>query len=160
MYRQVLFYLLLSLPVVLWAGIVLPFNSWPDISAAVVYWIVAAFPLVTSDISIFGEITPVILAGAIIALRPSTTLSNIIACIVCIIIYLLYIYLSVFFLKERGVALLSYTSGGDYVASQKTILAFVSNIRIMSIVVAASILGFEVKNSKREVTHDDAADHC
>jgi hypothetical protein len=121
----------------------------PEISSAIVYSIVTASPLVGGDISIFGEVTPIILAGGIIALLPNSEHgSNMFAFAEAVLIYALFIQLSVFFSTGEGVALLS-NNWPDIAGPKKTILGIVSNIRIMSIVVAASILGFKVKSESR-----------
>jgi hypothetical protein len=112
----------------------------PEISSAVLYGIVVVSPLVGGDMSIVGEITPMILAGASIALLPNSKgTSNLFAFAECILIYILYIQLSLFFSTGEGVALL-YSNWPDIAGPKKIILGIVSNIRIMAVLIAASIL--------------------
>jgi hypothetical protein len=147
--RVMAFYAFLVLPIALWALLVLPvyLANIPDLASAIVYAVVAVSPIVGGDVSIFGEITPVILAGAIIALMPSSKGDiKISAIILAVIAYVLFIQLTVFFSSGRGVAILSAT-WDEISQPQKIILGLISNIRVMAIVVAASILGFKVKAS-------------
>lgn len=104
----------------------------------------SASPLVGGDISLFGEITPVVMAGLIIALMPKTSSVNYIAAFLAFISYILFVHLSWFFLSGPGVGLISLDF--DKIAGpQKTILSLVSNIRIMVAVILASILGFKIR---------------
>jgi hypothetical protein len=150
--QTIAFYALLLLPALVWAAIALPeylFNS-PELSSAVTHLLVAASPVVSKDISIFGEVTPVILAGAIIALLPKTPGSNIAAIILAAVTYILYINLGLFFAGNHGEAVLAskLTEGTPaYAEANKTILSFVSNVRIMALVVAGSIIGLKVRDA-------------
>lgn len=73
---RALFYVLLLIPTIVWIILVIPVYvptlNLPDYSSSIVYAIVTASPLVGGDISIFGEVTPIILAGLTIALMPKS----------------------------------------------------------------------------------------
>ena len=149
--RTVLFYILLLIPIILWIIVVIPAYAsalrLPDYSTEIVYATVSASPFVGGDISIFGEVTPIILAGLILALMPKSSEINYFAIILAIVSYALFIQLSVFFSPGGpGVGLISANWDGEqFDKAQKTILGVVSNLRMTMIVIAASILGFKVK---------------
>jgi hypothetical protein len=143
------FYLLLCIPILAWASVVLPtyFLNTLDIAVGLVYAIVTVSPVVGGDFSIFGELTPIVLAGSIIALMPkSQNEINYFAVLLAIVSYLLFIHLSVFFSSGPGVGLLS-VNWNQIAGPQKTILNLVSNVRVMAIIVGASLLGFKVKST-------------
>jgi hypothetical protein len=141
------FYGLLSVPIILWAILVLPiyFSAGPDLSSNLVYGIVAVSPIVGGDVSLFGEVTPVVLAGAIIALLPNTKQDiKLIAIFMAILSYVLFVHLTIFFTSGPGVGLIS--ANWDKIDEpRKILLGVMSNIRVMAIVIAASIVGFKVK---------------
>jgi hypothetical protein len=150
--QTIAFYALLLLPALVWAAITLPeyvFDS-PELPSAVTHLLVTASPIVSKDISIFGEVTPVILAGAIIALLPKTRGSYIAAIILAGVTYILYINLGLFFTGSHGEAVLAskWTEGTPaYLDASKTLLGFVSNVRVMALVVAGSIIGLKVRDA-------------
>jgi hypothetical protein len=141
------FYLSLFFPILIWAAIVLPnyiINS-SGISTAVIYSIVSVSPLVGGDISLFGEITPVILAGLIITLLPaSKDGTNYLAIFIALLDYLAFLHLNIYFSDGPGVGLIS-ANWDNIVEPQKILLSVVSNIRTTAIVIAFSILGLKVR---------------
>jgi hypothetical protein len=150
--RAFFFYCLLAVPILAWMGIVLPnflYEPAVGFSAAMITTAVAISPVVGGDLSIFGEITPVVLAGSVIALMPKSQDSKYLAVGLAVglavVSYALFIHLSVFFSSGPGIGLLA-ASYDPIDAPQKVILNLVSNVRVMAIVVAASILGFKVKS--------------
>jgi hypothetical protein len=158
-------YGLLTIPILVWALLVLPNDATlyaPDrfpsaymISGSVVQAIVGASPLVASDISIFGEITPIIMAGAIIALlRSSREAPRVPAICLAIVAYLLFLHLSIYFYSGPGADLLS--SVFDNIEKpQKSLLSLVANVRVMVIVIAGAMLGLTIKNgSKLEAANE------
>jgi uncharacterized membrane protein len=144
------FYGLLSLPIVFWALVVLPnyFFDLSPISTGMVYAAVTASPLIGGDVSIFGEVTPMLLAGAIIALIPKPKNGvDVIAIALAVASYVLFIQLSIYFSSGPGMAIL-YSDWHDNIAEpQKIILKLVANVRVMAIVVAAAILGYNIKGT-------------
>jgi hypothetical protein len=147
--RSVAFYFLLSLPILAWALVVVPNHLFglADISLAIVYAAVTVSPLVGGDVSIFGEVTPVLLAGAILALTPkSKGRINVLAIGLAVLTYALFLHLSVYFSSGPGVGLLA-ADWSNIEEPQRTILKLVSNVRVMAIVLAAAILGINVKGN-------------
>jgi hypothetical protein len=135
-------------PILAWILIVLPnffYESGVGISATLLSAAVGLSPVVGSDLSIFGEVTPVILAGSIIALMPKSEEVKYLAVGLAFISYLLFIHLSFFFSSGAGIGLIA-ANFDPIDAPQKVILNLVSNVRVMAIVVAASILGFKIKS--------------
>lgn len=152
MIQSVAFYSLLSLPICVWGLMVLPnagAESSSQISSAIIKTIVAMSPIVGGDLSIFGEVTPVLLAGSIIALAPNASNRNYYALILCLLSYALFVHLSVYFTAGFGSVVLS-QNWGDTSSAQKVILNLISNVRVMTIVIAASILGFVVKGASQQ----------
>jgi hypothetical protein len=153
--RTIVFYALLSIPIVIWVIFVLP-NSvvtfFPNaylISTAAVQAAVSASPLIAGDISIFGELSPIILAGSIIALLPdSHGRLNVYALAVALVGYLMFLHLSIYFSTGGGAGLISSADFHDIQRARETLLALVSNVRIMIIVVAGAIIGINVKGQK------------
>jgi hypothetical protein len=156
--KKYISYGLLSIPIIAWAMLVLPNyatiflpDTFPNayiLSTVVVKAIVTVSPLVIGDISIFGEITPIILAGAIITLLPGTRgTPNAPAVVLALIAYFMFLHLSIYFSSGAGTALLS-ADFDDIQGPQKTVLTLVSNIRVMAIVIAGTIVGFSVKSGK------------
>jgi hypothetical protein len=146
--RTGLFYLLLCLPIVVWALIVLPVyaSSLPDWSSNLVAALVAASPIIGGDVSIFGELTPMILAGLIIGIAPASKDINYFAVVLAVLSYALFIHLSVFFSSGPGVGVMS-ANWDDTALPQKIALGFVSNVRVMLIVIAASLVGFKIRGA-------------
>lgn len=145
--RAFAFYACLSIPIIAWALIVLPnyLLTGTDVSTAMVYAVITLSPVIGGDFSIFGEITPMILAGSIIALMPQAKDDiNYSAILLAITSYLLFIHLSVYFSNGPGAGLIA-ANWDNPTNSQKVVLNLVSNVRVMAIVVAAAILGFKVK---------------
>lgn len=145
--RAFVFYSLLCLPILAWAAIVLPNDLTfinPDLSTTVVSYAVALSPVVGGDISIFGEVTPIVLAGLIITLAPKSDRINYLAVALAIVSYLLFLHLSVYFSTGEGVGVLDNTFR-EATGPQKVILSLISNVRVMSIVVATALLGFKLK---------------
>jgi hypothetical protein len=153
--RTIGFYALLSIPIVIWAIFVLP-NSvvsfFPNaylISRTAVQAVVSASPLVAGDISLFGEFSPIILAGSIIALIPdSHGRLNVYALAVALVGYLLLLYLSVYFSTGAGAGLIASADFHDIQRARETLLSLVSNVRIMIVVVGGAIIGINVKGNK------------
>jgi hypothetical protein len=147
--RVAAFYVLLLVPLVLWVLLVVPvaFSSDPTLSDNLVYGIVSISPIVSGDLSIFGEVTPVVLAGAIIALMPNSK-SEIrpVAIFLAVLSYLLFIHLTVFFTSGEGVGVIS-ANFDNIEEPKKILLGVISNVRVVMIVVAASIIGFKVKRT-------------
>jgi hypothetical protein len=149
--RTKIFYLLLLSPIFIWALIVAP--GWvfddPELPKKLTYALVFVSPVVSGDISIFGQVTPVILAGAIISLLPKKDGINFSAIVLAAAIYVLYIYLGWFFADGAGSTLIDrlWHTDDEKAASGKTILSFVANIRTMALVVAASIIGLRVRET-------------
>jgi hypothetical protein len=147
--RAAAFYLLLCIPIVVWAAVVIPnylsFLDSVNYSAAIVAAAVAVSPVVGGDISVFGEVTPVILAGSIIALMPAQAQNvNYAAIGLALCSYLLFVHLSVYFTSGQGVGLLEFTFP-SIAEPQKIVLSLIANVRVMAIVICAAILGFKVK---------------
>lgn len=95
----------------------------------------------------FGEVTPMLLAGAIIALIPKRQSGiDLVAVGLALLSYVLFIHLSVYFTSGPGLAILN-ADWNDIEGPQKIILKLISNVRVMSIVVAAAILGFNIKGT-------------
>jgi hypothetical protein len=142
------FYFLLLVPIFVWTLVVVPnyysSSNLADFSATVVAFAVAISPVVGGDVSLFGEVTPIVLAGSIIILMPQSTKINYVAAGLALISYFLFLHLSVYFSSGPGVGLLS-ERFDDIAAPQKVILTLVSNVRVMAIVVCAAILGINVK---------------
>jgi len=144
--KVVAFYSVLSLPIIAWGLIVLPWwlKSY-EIPAAVVYAAIMATPLIAGDMSIVGEITPVILAGAIIALLPNSSWQvKVSAVLLAIITYILYIQLSIFF-SGAGQGLIG-PEFSDISRPKMRLLSLISNVRVTAIVVAASLIGLKLRN--------------
>jgi hypothetical protein len=143
--RTFVFYSILSLPIIVWTAIVIPFWAGDtDFPAALVSAIVKAAPLIAGDISVVGEITPGILAGLIIALLPSGQYETTIKAVaLAVIIYFLYIYLAIFFADTKEGARLLGLISHDPPTDRKTILSVCSNVRVTAIAVAASIIGLK-----------------
>jgi hypothetical protein len=132
---------------ILWALLVLPISlsTIPELSNKLVYAIVAVSPIVGGDVSLFGELTPVVLAGAIIALLPNTKQDiKLIEIFIAILSYFLFIHLTVFFTSGSGAGVIS-ANWDNTDEPKKILLGVISNIRVMAIVIAASIIGFKVK---------------
>jgi hypothetical protein len=92
--RTFTFYGLLAVPILAWMGIVLPnffYESGVGISATMINAAVTLSPVVGGDLSIFGEVTPVILAGSIIALMPTSKDVKYLAVGLAVVSYLLFI---------------------------------------------------------------------
>lgn len=145
--RLYAFYFALMLPIVAYILIVVPsaFDETHIISQGVLDIILRISPILGSDLSIFGEVTPFLLAGSIIALMPiDDEKSKTAAVIICFVIYLLYIHLSLYFSSGVGAGILASIASNVEIA-KKSIISIVSNVRTMSVVVAASILGFKLK---------------
>jgi hypothetical protein len=156
-------YALMSAPVLMWALLYVPdFASveWPDrfsfgydISNAIVQSIVYAAPLISGDISVFGEITPVLFAGAIIALLPpSKDRVAVPAVVLAGLAYVAYIHLGYFFSTGAGFDILSATypdtgAHPDIHEAQKVVLSLVSNVRTTSLVILGTIYGLRVRES-------------
>jgi ABC-type Na+ efflux pump permease subunit len=150
--RLLVFYFLLCVPILAWAIVVLP-NDFsllnPDLSGAAVSYAVALSPVVGGDVSIFGEVTPVVLASLIIALVPQSNKTNYFAVCLAFVSYLLFLHLSVYFSSGTGVGILE-NRFRSITEPQKIILTLISNIRVMAIVVCAALLGFTIKSSSKE----------
>jgi len=149
--RTAAFYFLLCVPIAIWGVVVLPnlfsFNEFVNYSATLVASAVAISPVVGGDISVFGEITPVVLAGAIVALMPAQAERiNYAAIGLALCSYFLFVHLSIYFTSGPGVGLLEFKFH-SITDPQKIILNLVGNVRVMAIVICATILGFKVKTS-------------
>jgi hypothetical protein len=154
--KTTIFFGLLSIPILAWVVLVLPNyvtillpNSFPNaymISSGFMKALVSVSPLVTGDISVFGEITPIILAGALIALLPdSRGVPNIPAIALAVVAYFMFLHLSIYFSSGAGAALLS-ADFDDIQKAQQTLLTLISNVRVMAIVIAGAIVGINVKS--------------
>lgn len=144
--KTVAFYMLLLLPILFWAVLVLPIYLLPNSEAStlILSSVVDASKLVGGDISLFGEVTPVILAGAIIALSPSSKQNiNLLAIFIAVVSYILFIHLTVFLTSGKGAGVISAT--WDDPEKKKVLLGVISNIRTMTAVIAASLIGLKIK---------------
>lgn len=141
------FYGLLSLPIILWAVLFLPIYILPssDLSTHILSSIVDASKIIGADISIFGEVTPAILAGAIIALSPGSKQNiNLAAIFIAVLSYIFFLQLTIFFTSGQGAGVISATWDQPD-EPRKALLGAISNIRTMTIVIAASIIGLKIK---------------
>ena len=145
--QRIFFYGLLILPIIAWAILVIPHYVFgaDEVSAAVVGAVAYVSPIITGDLSLFGELTPAILATAIITLLPSgNTKVSLLAIAIILVGYVLFIHLSIFFSSGPGSALLA-ANFPDPTQAQRTIVTVVSNVRVMEIVTAAALFGFKLK---------------
>lgn len=156
-------YALMCAPLLFWALLVVPEYAsveWPDrfsfgdyVSSVIVRAVVYAAPLISGDISIFGEITPVLFAGAIIALLPPSKGGVALpAVVLAALVYLTCIHLGYFFSNDAGYNILSATypdqgSHPDIHDAQKVVLSLISNIRTTSLVILGTILGLRVRET-------------
>ena len=128
--RRIAFYLCLFIPIAGWAAVVLPtyFGRFEDLPYIIVKTCIDLSPVVAGDLSLFGEITPVVLAGAIIALMPPAK-QNVDwgAAALALLTYFLYIQLNVFFVSGPGAGLIA-SIGQNEAADHKTVSTFVSNV--------------------------------
>jgi hypothetical protein len=146
--RVALFYGILFVPIAVYLVFVVPslVSEWYYVSQWALNLCLKVSPILGGDLSVFGEVTPVVLAASIIGLMPGgDDKARYIAILLCVIIYAMYLHLSLFFLNGPGAAILSSVTS-DITVARKVIVTLISNVRIMSIVVAASILGFKIKN--------------
>jgi hypothetical protein len=151
------FYGLLGLPIIAWVVGVILFNVNYSALSSLLFTIVTVSPIVAGDISLVGEITPIALALSLIALAPTSRREiNIVPIATALLIYVLYLHLTVFFSSPPGRALIRNKWSGDQaVESTKIVLTLLSNIRIAAVVIAASLIGFRIKNGKSEPKSTD-----
>jgi hypothetical protein len=150
--RIAAFYFLLSIPVLGWASLVLPYyTAHETITLNIIQLLVGSSPVVAGDLSLFGEITPALIAGGIIAIMPTSSYSvKVIAVAIAVITYLLYIHLNIFLSGDVGEGLLS-AVWFDHDKQRTTLQTIVSNVRTMSIVTGAAILGYKINTTTQPI---------
>jgi hypothetical protein len=154
-YRGVWFCVLLALPWIPCISILVQFSDvlglgeWsPGKLFAVV--IAKSAPEIAKDTALFGELTPVAVAAAVMLLAPDKTQPRLIyaAVAICAIGWVLYLTLTVLIAPPPGPfydALVTRTEGDISNDGLATLKGFITGTRMFYLVVGATLLGFQMR---------------
>jgi hypothetical protein len=104
--------------------------------------IAASAPVITGDVSLFGEYTPPVLAALMAATAPPRTDQRpfLIALALAALCYVLYVHLTIFMQSSAGEVIINLAGVED----TTLVLTFVTSVRTFCIVVAAALVGLRI----------------